>query len=268
MALKKIRLETETEGIPSTAIREISLLRGLKHHAVVELMDIVVADGFIYMVFEYLCMDLKKVLDKKKHVMVPALVKSYLHQLLEALAYCHLNRILHRDLKPQNLLVDAQGHIKLADFGLARAFNIPLRAYTHEVVTLWYRAPEILLGSKLYTTGVDIWSLGCIYAEMMMLSPLFCGDSEIDQLYKIFRIFGTPDNTTWPGITQLPDFKSSFPRWEKQTISPKVLKIYDDKNAIDLFQKMMRYDPSERISAREAVQHKYFDDVVLVHPIF
>lgn len=149
VALKKIRLETESEGIPSTAIREISLLRGLKHHAIVSLLDVVVADGFIYMVFEYLCMDLKKVLDKKKHAMVPALVKSYLHQLLEALAYCHLNRILHRDLKPQNLLVDTQGHIKLADFGLARAFMIPLRAYTHEVVTLWYRAPEILLGKDL-----------------------------------------------------------------------------------------------------------------------
>lgn len=103
---------------------------------------------------------------------------------------------------------------------------------------------------------------------MMMLCPLFSGDSEIDQLYKIFRIFGTPDNSTWPGISQLPDFKASFPRWERQTISPRVLKIYDDKNAIDLFQKMMMYDPSERISAAEAVTHKYFDDVLLVHPVF
>lgn len=112
-------------------------------------------------------MDLKKVLDKKKSILTPKLVKSYLHQLLDAIAYCHMNRILHRDLKPQNLLVDCKGHIKLADFGLARSFNIPMRAYTHEVVTLWYRAPEILLGAKLYSTGVDIWSLGCIFAELV-----------------------------------------------------------------------------------------------------
>lgn len=120
------------------------------------------------MVFEYLTMDLKKVLDKGKDVFVPKLIKSYMHQMLDAISYCHLHRILHRDLKPQNLLVDKKGHIKLADFGLARIFNIPMRCYTHEVVTLWYRAPEILLGSKFYTTGVDIWSLGCIFAEMVI----------------------------------------------------------------------------------------------------
>ena len=158
---------SETEGIPSTAIREISLLKGMKHHSIVELFDVIVAGGCIYMVFEYLDMDLKKLLDKKRSLLVPKLVKSYLHQLLDAIDYCHMNRILHRDLKPQNLLVDCRGHIKLADFGLARTFNIPIRAYTHEVVTLWYRAPEILLGCKLYSTGVDIWSLGCIFAEMV-----------------------------------------------------------------------------------------------------
>ncbi len=151
---------------------------------------------------------------------------------------------------------------------MARAFNIPLRAYTHEVVTLWYRAPEILLGTKLYSTGVDIWSLGCIYAELMMLRPLFCGDSEIDQLYKIFRIFGTPDETTWPGISHLPDFKASFPKWEPQIITAKLLRIYDDNNAINLFQLMMKYDPHERISAKEALKHPYFDNVQFIVPNF
>lgn len=180
---------SETEGVPSTAIREISLLKDLKHPSIVQLFDVIVADSSLYMVFELLNMDLKKLLDKAKEVFTPKLVKvcsfykcleifvllissefqSYMLQMLDAIAFCHLNRILHRDLKPQNLLVDADGHIKLADFGLARSFNIPMRAYTHEVVTLWYRAPEILLGTKLYATGVDIWSLGCIFAEMVSL---------------------------------------------------------------------------------------------------
>lgn len=113
--------------------------------------------------------------------------QSYLYQLLSGLAFCHSRRVLHRDLKPQNLLIDQHGSLKLADFGLARAIGIPVRTYTHEVVTLWYRAPEILLGSKHYSTAVDIWSVGCIFAEMAMQVPLFPGDSEIDQLYKIFR---------------------------------------------------------------------------------
>jgi cyclin-dependent kinase 2 len=164
---------SETEGIPSTAMREISLLKNMKHHSVVQLFDVIVAGGCIYMVFEYLDMDLKKLLDRKKSLLTPKLVKSYMHQLLEAIDYCHMNRILHRDLKPQNLLLDCMGHIKLADFGLARTFNIPLRAYTHEVVTLWYRAPEILLGCKLYSTGVDIWSLGCIFAEMVSFTTFY-----------------------------------------------------------------------------------------------
>jgi cyclin-dependent kinase len=111
------------------------------------------------------------------------------------------------------VLIDCNGNLKLADFGLARAFGIPLRSYTHEVVTLWYRAPEVLLGSKLYSTTVDIWSIGCIFGEMVLKSALFQGDSEIDQLFKIFRIMGTPNEDNWSGSTSLPDFKESFPVW-------------------------------------------------------
>ncbi|XP_050324085.1 cyclin-dependent kinase 2 isoform X2 [Bactrocera neohumeralis] len=209
------------------------------------------------MVFEYLNMDMKKLMDKKKDVFTPKLVKSYMHQLLDAICFCHTNRILHRDLKPQNLLVDTEGNIKLADFGLARAFNMPMRAYTHEVVTLWYRAPEILLGTKYYATGMDIWSLGCIFAEMIMKRSLFPGDSEIDQLYRIFRTLGTPDENVWPGVTQLPDYKANFPRWEKTNI-PEVLVKHE---AFDLFKNMMLYEPNERISAKNGMIHSYFDDV-------
>jgi len=257
VALKKIRLESETEGVPSTAVREISLLKSLSHRNIVQLFDVVIADSSLYMVFEYLNMDLKKLLDKKKEVFTPKLIKSYMYQMLGAIAFCHTNRVLHRDLKPQNLLVDTLGNIKLADFGLARAFSMPMRAYTHEVVTLWYRAPEILLGTKFYATGMDIWSLGCIFAEMIMRRSLFPGDSEIDQLYRIFRTLGTPDENCWPGVTQLPDYKGKFPKWEITNIPEIIVK----HEGYDLFKKMMLYDPNERISAKNGMAHSYFENV-------
>merc|ERR1712042_358761 len=128
------------------------------------------------------------------------LAMSYLKQLLEGIAYCHKHRVLHRDLKPQNLLIDQHGAIKLADFGLARAFGVPVRVYTHEVVTLWYRAPEVLLGAARYSTPVDLWSIGTIFAELATKKPLFHGDSEIDQLFRIFRTLGTPNNDVWPDV--------------------------------------------------------------------
>lgn len=253
---------SETEGVPSTAIREISLLKDLQHHSVVELFDVAIMDSSIYMIFEYLDMDLKKLLDKYKPSFTPKLVKSYMHQMLDAIAFCHMHRILHRDLKPQNLLIDRDGHLKLADFGLARSFNFPMRTYTHEVVTLWYRAPEILLGTKFYATGVDIWSLGCIFAEMILKRPLFPGDSEIDQLYRIFRTMSTPDEDNWPGVSQLPDYKRTFPRWEAQPIPDDIARY----KAHDLFEQLMVYDPTQRISARNAMMLPYFDDVELIPP--
>lgn len=248
---------SETEGVPSTAIREISLLKDLQHHAIVQFFDVAISDvdKSIYMVFEYLDMDLKKLLDRHKNAFVPSLIKSYMHQFLSAIAFCHMHRILHRDLKPQNLLVDYEGHIKvrilhqhwshllikiihfqLADFGLARSFNFPMRAYTHEVVTLWYRAPEILLGTKYYSTGVDVWSLGCIFAEMILKRPMFSGDSEIDQLFKIFRILGTPDECVWEGISHMPDYKSSFPKWEIQPLPEEFAR----NNANELFKVLLK----------------------------
>nr|QOY46749.1 cyclin-dependent kinase 2 [Ambystoma andersoni] len=229
VALKKIRLDTETEGVPSTAIREISLLKELNHPNIVKLLDVIHTENKLYLVFEFLHQDLKKFMDGSSISGIPLpLIKSYLFQLLQGLAFCHSHRVLHRDLKPQNLLINAEGAIKLADFGLARAFGVPVRTYTHEVVTLWYRAPEILLGCKYYSTAVDIWSLGCIFAEMITRRALFPGDSEIDQLFRIFRTLGTPDEVVWPGVTSMPDYKSSFPKWARQEFSKVVPPLDDD----------------------------------------
>lgn len=262
VALKKIRLEAEDEGIPSTAIREISLLKELQHPNVVALLDVVCQTSKLYLVFEFLDQDLKSYLDKTSTVDTK-LVKSFLFQLLHGIAFCHSHRTLHRDLKPQNLLIDRNGALKLADFGLARAFGIPIGAYTHEVVTLWYRAPEILLGSKHYATAVDIWSIGCIFIEMLTKTPMFPGDSEIDQLFKIFQVLGTPGETEWRGVSKLPDYKVSFPHWNAKDLSEKYPQL--DHLSLDLLKKMLRYDPSQRISAKEALNHPFFQEFNNIH---
>lgn len=257
VALKKIRLDLETEGVPSTAIREISLLKELKHPNIVRLLDVVHSEKKLYLVFEFLSQDLKKYMDSTPASELPLhLVKRYLFQLLQGVNFCHTHRVIHRDLKPQNLLISELGTIKLADFGLARAFGVPLRTYTHEVVTLWYRAPEILLGCKFYSTAVDIWSIGCIFAEMVTRRALFPGDSEIDQLFRIFRTLGTPSEAMWPGVTQLPDYKGSFPKWTSKGLEEVVPNL--EPEGQDLLLQLLQYDPSRRISAKAALAHPYF----------
>lgn len=261
VALKKIRLESEEEGVPSTAIREISLLKELHHPNIVCLEDVLLQEKKLYLVFEFLSMDLKKYIDSipNNQLLDKMLVKSYLYQIIQGILYCHQRRILHRDLKPQNLLIDRQGLIKIADFGLARAFGIPVRVYTHEVVTLWYRAPEVLLGSHRYSTPIDIWSIGCIFVEMITKRPLFHGDSEIDQLFRIFRTLGTPTEETWPGVSQLPDYKPTFPNWKSNNLASSVKNL--SKVGLDILQKMLTYYPPDRISAKDLILHSYFKDL-------
>ncbi|PSN41821.1 Cyclin-dependent kinase 1 [Blattella germanica] len=215
----------------------------------------------LYLIFEFLSMDLKKYLDTlgTNKMLEPETVKSYVYQITQAILFCHQRRVLHRDLKPQNLLIGKNGIIKVADFGLGRAFGIPVRVYTHEVVTLWYRAPEVLLGSSRYSCPIDIWSIGCIFAEMATKKPLFQGDSEIDQLFRIFRVLRTPTEDLWPGVTQLPDYKATFPNWTQNNLTNHLKNI--DEDGIDLLQQMLTYDPAARISAKAALKHPFFDDL-------
>lgn len=262
LALKQIRLEQEEEGVPSTAIREIALLKDLRHENVVGLIDVVHEDRKLHLIFEFLDLDLKKHMDANPFVFSEStyLIKKYLYQMLAGIAYCHSRRILHRDLKPQNLLIDrATDTLKLADFGLARAFGIPLKQFTHEVITLWYRAPEILLGSKTYSTPVDLWSAGCIFAEMVNLKPLFPGDSEIDEIFKIFQVMGTPNETNYPGISRLPDYNDIFPQWRPRNLGGLVPRL--DPAGLDLLKQMLEIVPSKRISAKAAMEHEYFDEL-------
>ncbi|KAM0682630.1 Cyclin-dependent kinase catalytic subunit [Mitosporidium daphniae] len=261
VALKKIRLESEDEGVPATAIREISILKELDHDSVVKLHDVVHHNSKLYLVFEYLDLDLKRYMDsiRASGGMKMDQIKCYLYQLISGIYACHSRRVLHRDLKPQNLLIDREGSLKIADFGLARAYGIPMRTFTHEVVTLWYRAPEILLGDKHYTTAMDIWSIGCIFGEMVLQSPLFPGDSEIDELYKIFRILGTPSEESWNGVSTLPEYKTLFPQWHPQALSKVLPQL--DIYGLDLLSRMLQFDPAKRISAKQALQHPFFNDI-------
>lgn len=179
--------------------------------------------------------------------------------LLKGLDYCHSKRIVHRDLKPQNLLLNSQGTLKIADFGLSRVMSHPLKPLTKDIVTLWYRPPEILLGCDKYSTNVDMWSVGCIFAEMLSKKPLFPGDSQIGQLMKIFQVLGTPNSSIWPQISFLENFKLTFPKFKGFPIENILVDI--DPLAIDLLKSMITLKPGSRISAKKALQHPYFQDL-------
>ncbi|KAF9434201.1 negative regulator of the PHO system [Entomortierella beljakovae] len=260
VALKEIRLDSE-EGAPSTAIREISLMKELRHPNIVRLHDVIHTENKLTLVFEYMDQDLKKYMDQhgNRGALGHIVIKAFMYQLLKGVAFCHENRVLHRDLKPQNLLINRKGELKLGDFGLARAFGIPVNTFSNEVVTLWYRAPDVLLGSKTYSTSIDIWSAGCIMAEMYLGRPLFAGSNNQDELMKIFKVMGTPTEETWPGVSKLSEYKKDFPYYPPKPLSSVVPMI--DAFGMDLLMQMLIYQPQRRITAKDALNHVYFNDI-------
>jgi len=265
-ALKKLPIQYEDEGVPATAIREVSLLKECRHPNVIQLHTVYSDAAAMYLVFEYLDMDLRQYIRSFGAITDTQQLRNAALQCFSGIAYCHGRRILHRDLKPQNVLLDVKAmKLKLADFGLARAFSIPLRAYTHDVVTLWYRAPEILIGQARYFAPIDIWSLGCILAEMATGSALFPGDSEIDTIFKIFRLLGTPNDDVWPGVTQLRNFTSEFPQWQDTHLeSVKSTGVALGQLGVDLIRACLQYNPVERPCAKRLLQHPFLLRVVSV----
>ncbi|KAJ2500241.1 negative regulator of the PHO system, partial [Coemansia sp. RSA 2049] len=260
VALKEIRLDPE-EGAPSTAIREISLMKELDHENVLKLLDVVHTETKLMLVFEYMDKDLKRFMDANGNhgALPPQTIKVLMYQLFKGIKYCHDMRVLHRDLKPQNLLINSRNQLKLGDFGLARAVGIPVNTFSNEVVTLWYRAPDVLLGSRNYSNTIDIWSAGCIMAEMYTGRPLFAGSSNDDQLLKIFRIMGTPSEATWPGVSRMQNWKNSFPPYPPQRLEQHLPQM--EPLAVDLLKKLLVYDPNLRWEAAQCLTHQYFHDL-------
>ncbi|KAK2980250.1 hypothetical protein RJ640_008918, partial [Escallonia rubra] len=284
VALKKIRMDNEKEGFPITAIREIKILKKLHHDNVIQLKEIVTSTGpesesvisltdgskykgSIYMVFEYMDHDLTGLADRPGMRFSIPQIKWYMKQLLTGLHYCHVNQVLHRDIKGSNLLIDNEGNLKLADFGLARSFSNDHNGnLTNRVITLWYRPPELLLGATKYGPAVDMWSVGCIFAELLQGKPVLTGKNEPEQLNKIYELCGSPDEINWPGVSRIPWYnkfkptrqmkrrvKEVFRQLSKQTTYAE-LDFYDmgcsfDRHALDLLEKMLTLDPSQETSS-------------------
>ncbi|KIH58024.1 kinase domain protein [Ancylostoma duodenale] len=282
VALKEIKLQFQ-EGLPFTAIREASLLRTLRHANIVCLHDIFHQHNQLTFVFEYMVgfshaiwyimprpslaidnfqkMDLSKYLERHPTGVDSFQIKLLLFQLLRGLDFCHKKKILHRDLKPQNLLLDESGVLKLADFGLARAKSVPSRTYSHEVVTLWYRPPDVLLGSTDYSTSLDMWGVGCIFAEICTGQAIFPGTKDVmDQLDKIFAIRGVPDEEKWPQVKSLPHYvPNSFPPYKEVPFKQvNILLAKLQKSGNDLLGMFLQLKPEDRISASCAMLHPYF----------
>ncbi|XP_064423814.1 cyclin-dependent kinase 11B isoform X2 [Latimeria chalumnae] len=265
VALKRLKMEKEKEGFPITSLREINTILKAQHPNIVTVREIVVGSNMdkIYIVMNYVEHDLKSLMETMKQPFLPGEVKTLMIQLLRGVRHLHDNWILHRDLKTSNLLLSHAGILKIGDFGLAREYGSPLKPYTPVVVTLWYRAPELLLGAKEYSTAVDMWSVGCIFGELLTQKPLFPGKSEIDQINKVFKDLGTPSEKIWPGYNELPAIKKmTFTDYPYNNLRKRFGALLSDQG-FDLMNKFLTYCPAKRTNAEEALKHEYFHETPL-----
>ncbi|CAO1632584.1 unnamed protein product [Sympodiomycopsis kandeliae] len=266
-AIKKIKIAgggsaSGKDGLDPTALREVGFLREMKCENVIALLDVFssgTTNPSLNLVLEFLPTNMEALIRDRELIFTPADIKSWMGMMIKGLDYCHRTGCLHRDLKPNNLLIAPDGQLKIADFGLAREHPLdPYGKMTSQVITMWYRPPELFLGSRYYSYGVDIWSVGCIFAEMMLRTPYFAGDTDTNQLELIFKARGTPDpNTTWPGVNLLSGWKNiTFPTYPKPNHA--ILFTAASKGALQLLDSCLSYSPLSRPSSTELLQSDYF----------
>ncbi len=260
VALKRIRMEGEKDGVPVTAVREIKLLQSLKHKNIVDLQEVMVEKNECFMVFEYLSHDLTGLLNHPTFKLDAGQKKHLSKQLFEGLDYLHRRGVLHRDIKAANILVSSDGVLKLADFGLARFYAKHHQLdYTNRVITIWYRSPELLLGETQYGPAVDIWSAACVLVEIFTRYAIFPGEGgEISQLDKIYAILGTPNKTDWPELVDMPWFALLRPGHRRPDMFAKRYQERLTPAAFELLASMFQYNPAKRPSASEVLEHPYF----------
>ncbi|KAF5703266.1 CMGC CDK kinase [Fusarium mundagurra] len=270
VALKRLKLEPQDRnGLPVTGLREIQILKDCQHRNIVTMEEVVVGDDVsrpdkqfssLFLVLEFVEHDLKSILDDMPEPFLSSEVKRLLLQLTSGIAYLHDNWILHRDLKTSNLLLNNRGQLKIADFGMARYVGDPPPKLTQLVVTLWYRAPELLLGAKTYDAAVDMWSVGCIFGELITREPLLQGKNEVDQVSRTFELCGVPTEETWPGFRRLPNARSlRLPKTQVATGSVIRARFPGLTTAgANLLGDLLSLDPERRPSASEMLQHEYF----------
>jgi len=265
VALKRVALHHEAaEGFPLTALREIAALRRLSPHPnIAQLHEVAVGSNRanVFLVFEYASVDLAAYVAEAPKPFLLSQTKGLVQQLLTALSHAHSNWVIHRDIKMSNLLYH-KGVLKLADFGLARSFGFPSRELTPGVVTLWYRAPEILLGSAQYGTSADMWSVGCVFAELLMGRPLFPAAAEAELWRQMVNVLGLPSDEDWPEWKAMPRGKtmahpsSSTAEHQHDILGAALPEAPPD--ALDLLYGLLRWNPAARISAADALEHPFF----------
>ncbi|KAB8338980.1 hypothetical protein FH972_021919 [Carpinus fangiana] len=263
VALKKLKMDgTEASGFPVTGLREIQCLMQARHRHIVDLREIVVGSRLteVYLVMDFLEHDLKALQEDMSEPFMPSEIKTLLIQLTSAVDFLHSQWILHRDLKTSNILMNNRGEIKIADFGMARQFGDPLPKMTQLVVTLWYRAPELLLGAERYSTPIDMWSIGCIFGELLTREPLLQGKNEVEQLSKVFELCGIPTEDSWPGFKRLPNARSLRLPPLRHNIGPVVRVRFPFLTSAgsSLLTSLLSLDPRKRPSAHEMLNHPYF----------
>lgn len=261
IAIKEIKTGLFKDGLDMSAIREVKYLQELRHPNVIELIDVFMSqDNNLNLVLEFLPCDLEVLIKDQSVVFKSADIKLWLLMTLRGLHHCHRNFILHRDLKPNNLLLAPDGQLKIADFGLARAFGNANEDFTPKVVTRWYRAPELLFGAKHYTGAVDMWAVGIIFAELMLRTPYLPGKDDIDQLDVTFKALGTPTEQIWPNVSNLPMYNALrvYPPPSRQELRNRFSAATE--KALDLMISMTQLDPSRRCDLTRALLHEYFTE--------